>query len=241
MPDPRTDAILASIDGALADDDLRDGMRWSPQPEQVTDAPEPFDGSLVWQPPQMYEDTPRAPQSHAQPPGTRLPPGASMLLAQLRADRAELLAERANLIAGGVHPSALVEPLDPDGFEIEEPETIEVARLDGTVQVIEVGERDSGLVVVAHLEPGQVGEMVDRILDALVQAIRPIIAEIGQTFERVGTVLRDAGLIPKPRPLLDLDSEEARRTFALEYRRALSTGPPPLGPERSPRPRRHLR
>lgn len=36
------DAVLASIDGALADDDLPDAMRWSPKPERVEDAGAPY-------------------------------------------------------------------------------------------------------------------------------------------------------------------------------------------------------
>lgn len=49
------DAVLASIDGALADAEFPDAMRWSPEPETVDDAPVPYDGDLVWQPPQRYE------------------------------------------------------------------------------------------------------------------------------------------------------------------------------------------
>lgn len=53
----RTDHVLAAIDGALADDELRDGMRWSPEPAEVTDAyPMPYDGTFVPIPPQHYED-----------------------------------------------------------------------------------------------------------------------------------------------------------------------------------------
>jgi len=51
----RTQHVLDAIDGALADDEFPDAMRWSPAPETVDDAPAPFDGSLVWQPPQRYE------------------------------------------------------------------------------------------------------------------------------------------------------------------------------------------
>jgi hypothetical protein len=36
------DAVLASIDGALADDDLPDAMRWTPNPETVNDAGDPY-------------------------------------------------------------------------------------------------------------------------------------------------------------------------------------------------------
>lgn len=47
--------VIEAIDGALADSEFPDAMRWSPEPETVTDAPAPFDGNLVWQPPQRYE------------------------------------------------------------------------------------------------------------------------------------------------------------------------------------------
>lgn len=53
------DAVLSSIDGALADAEFPDAMRWSPEPETVDDAPEPFDGETVWQPPQQYEEVDR--------------------------------------------------------------------------------------------------------------------------------------------------------------------------------------
>jgi hypothetical protein len=36
------DAVFASIEGALADDALPDGMRWAPGPETVTDAGYPY-------------------------------------------------------------------------------------------------------------------------------------------------------------------------------------------------------
>lgn len=54
MTSDRTQHVIDAIDGALADDEFPDAMRWSPEPE-VVDAPAPFDGSLVWQPPQRYE------------------------------------------------------------------------------------------------------------------------------------------------------------------------------------------
>jgi hypothetical protein len=49
-------AMLDSIDGALADAEFPDAMRWSPDPAGVTDAgPVAYDGELVPQPPQSYE------------------------------------------------------------------------------------------------------------------------------------------------------------------------------------------
>ena len=39
MTTDRTDHVLAAIDGALADYELGDAMRWSPAPEEVTGAP----------------------------------------------------------------------------------------------------------------------------------------------------------------------------------------------------------
>jgi hypothetical protein len=48
------DGILSAIDGALADAEFPDAMRWSPEPVTAV-APAPFDGELVWQPPQRYE------------------------------------------------------------------------------------------------------------------------------------------------------------------------------------------
>jgi hypothetical protein len=55
------EAVLASIDGALADAEFPDAMRWSPEPEQVEDLPVlRFDGRIVPQPPQRYEAVPEA-------------------------------------------------------------------------------------------------------------------------------------------------------------------------------------
>jgi hypothetical protein len=51
----RTNQILASIDGALADTDLPDAMRWSPTPHEAKSSPLVFDGESAWQPPQRYE------------------------------------------------------------------------------------------------------------------------------------------------------------------------------------------
>lgn len=55
----RTQHVIDAIDGALADEEWPDAMRWSPDPEAVDDAPAPFDGALVWQPPQRYEQLSR--------------------------------------------------------------------------------------------------------------------------------------------------------------------------------------
>ncbi len=46
------DATLAAIDGALADVDLPDAMRWSPTPADVDDAGVPYqeDEDLTWTP-----------------------------------------------------------------------------------------------------------------------------------------------------------------------------------------------
>jgi hypothetical protein len=48
--------ILAAIDGALADDEFPDAMRWSPEPETVDDARAPFDGETVWVGPDERRD-----------------------------------------------------------------------------------------------------------------------------------------------------------------------------------------
>lgn len=63
------DAVLAGIDGALADADLPDAMRWAPDPAGVTDAgPAPYDGSIVPQPPQQYESTELVEAARTWPP-----------------------------------------------------------------------------------------------------------------------------------------------------------------------------
>lgn len=51
------DAVLASIDGALADEEFPDAMRWSPEPEAVDDARAPFDGETVWVGPEERSST----------------------------------------------------------------------------------------------------------------------------------------------------------------------------------------
>lgn len=52
------DDVLAAIDGALADPEIPDGMRWSPDPAAVPGDPwaDRFDGDVVPQPAQRYED-----------------------------------------------------------------------------------------------------------------------------------------------------------------------------------------
>lgn len=49
--------ILAAIDGALADDELPDAMRWSPEPDAVAVARAPFDGETVWVGPEEQSST----------------------------------------------------------------------------------------------------------------------------------------------------------------------------------------
>lgn len=68
-----TDAVLAAIDGALADPELPDGMRWSPEPEQAADpAALAFDGETVPQPPQAYERAALDRALHSEDPWARI-------------------------------------------------------------------------------------------------------------------------------------------------------------------------
>lgn len=71
MPD-HTDAVLAAIDGALADPAMPDAMRWSPEPEKVPDAGwATFDGDCVPLPPQDYEQAATLPAIPARLPADR--------------------------------------------------------------------------------------------------------------------------------------------------------------------------
>jgi hypothetical protein len=245
----RTDAILASIDGALMDPEIPDGMRWSPAPERVCDPDAvPYDGAIVPIPHQTYEPgswgppADRRPQSHAQGTGQgvsrSLPPGGSMLLGQLRADHARLSEERAHLIAEGVPASALVQPLDPD-VRVMAPRVSDHTPRRGEGGLLIVEEYASGLISVRRASPEETAEVVRQTWAHLVEAFRPMVEQVGEAFRSMGDTLRSAGLATEQRVRRDLDTEEGRRAAALDARRHRHTGPPPLGPERSRRPRTH--
>jgi hypothetical protein len=244
----RLDAVLASIDGALMDPEVPDGMRWSPAPEHVSDpAAVPYDGEFVPIPPQTYEPgswgppADRRPQSHAEGTGQgvsrSLPPGASMLLGQLRAEHAEISRRVSDhtpppAVDHNAHVHALLR-----GFN----------RYDEAGLLI-VEEYASGLTTVRRATPEETAEVARRTWAHLIEAFTPLVQQVGEAFRSMGDALRRAGMMPEaspPAPLARLSaglaplSPEEIRTAALDARRHRHTGPPPLGPERSRRPRTH--
>jgi hypothetical protein len=261
----RTDAVLASIDGALADAELPDAMRWSPEPEKAQDTgPLEFDGEVVPQPPQRYERPwsagyesidvrpggwasyrrliaerdaliragvpssslirPRAPHSDAEPPG------AGPLHAALNATEEQRVAFRRALDHFVANPPVITSPCPPRISDHNPP-----LRLAIPVQVVSVEHTESGLTVVHEIAPEDAGALLGRILDGLSVAIRPVVQEFARVFDGIAGAL---GITPPvARPPAGAPAEEIRAA-ALALRQQRHTGPPVLGPERSPRPRR---
>lgn len=292
----RTDAVLAAIDGALMDPELPDGMRWSPEPETAEDPQAmPYDGELVPTPPQRYERHSDA-EGTGQGVSRPLPPGGSMLLAQLRAEHVRLRQERARLIADGIPPEALTPPLDPDawrpvgtltpesttalGDSIREAMRAALHRRAERIQadaraapprvsvhynprvaapvpadmpvpvdgLLVVEEHGGGLITVRHPTNEEVSQVITDAWQAVVETFTPLVESMRDAFRGFTDALCRAGVAPTGPPT----TPEARRslglpplspadvrTAALEARRHRNTGPAPLGPERSPRPRTH--
>lgn len=169
----RTGHVLAAIDGALADAELPDAMRWSPDPAKAA-APHPYDGSHVPLPPQRYErpwEPPRMrrtvePVYHSQAPA----------LAAARAAEEQQRAE------------SLPRPILSDA---------QVARLRLLVR-----ERGRGLTVteVAALRIAADPDALDRMVQAMAEALRPAIEAFAQSARDVAAAFRQATPQATPEP-----------------------------------------
>lgn len=205
-----TDDVLAAIDGALADLDIPGGMRWSPDPAQVSDAPAPFDGELVWQPPQRYELSEPLPRIN-------LPAIAPSVEAQVRTSLLERLAEEIRVAAAYG----------------ELPVPVQVPRL-----LLARPAPDPGVVEVRQATPQEAADFLRRLAEGVAEAMRPIAEEVLRIGQAIGDALAGIRQTPAPRPLSSEATVEELRAAVLDARRHRNTGPPLLGPERCHAPRR---
>jgi hypothetical protein len=120
--------------------------------------------------------------------------------------------------------------------------------LDTNPGLLIVEEYTSGLITVRRASPEETAEVVRRTWEQLVEAFRPLVEQVGEAFRRLGESFRAAGIpttgpptTPEARRSLGLPplSPADQRQAALDARRHRHTGPPPLAPERSRRPRTH--
>lgn len=217
MDADRTSAVLASIDGALADEDLRDGMRWSPQPEQVEGAPAPFDGVLVWQPPQSYERS-------GSVAGDSLPG----LLEAARADAERLRAardERDRRLAGAVRRTAHIVPPSPE----------EAAEANPRVAVPDPPDMPApadGLLMAAAMEAA--ARQLTEAIGQLAEEVTPAWRDMGESMRAAGIALTSG--LPRPGPV---DRAEVFSRALAAKQDGLLAGPRRPGPEQGRRPRRH--
>lgn len=250
MSADRTDHILASIDGALADAELPDGMRWSPEPEAVKGAPAPFDGTLVWQPPQRYEQTPATPPA---PPLESLLDGAEFAAVLPPAPTPAALIER--LLADGDLPRRPIEPVfsdhrpplaldinwslraeaglaaavaapGPESAAIRAASEAEARR---TYQRLRVGlmsrDRPPSMREVLLLRmldnPQETAAAINRAFEQLIEAVRPVVEQVGRSLGELARAFQ--GAIPGgPQPTPAAEDARAR---ALRLRRERGTGP----------------
>lgn len=221
------DGVLSAIDGALADDEWPDAMRWSPEPEQVDDAALPFDGQHVTV-------------------GTDLAGRDSDLLVMHHATRGGV---RWGATPGGMYRGPLVVDLDrrwapitvprqqgpaPDGGVLDVP-------LVSRLAVAHAAQHDRDLArlrEVLALDPAQLARM-GRLVAELGDAMRVAAAQVARTLADLAESLRpireqlvDAGVLPDEGPT---DPRER----ALWLRRNRNTGPQVPTAQAARRPRRH--
>jgi hypothetical protein len=120
--------------------------------------------------------------------------------------------------------------------------------LDTNPGLLIVEEYATGLITVRRASPDETAEVVRRTWEQLVEAFRPLVVGVGEAFRQIGEAFRAAGIpttgpptTPEARRSLGLPplSPADQRQAALDARRHRHTGPAPLAPERSRRPRTH--
>lgn len=224
------DGVLSSIDGALADDDLPDAMRWSPEPEHV-DAPHPFDGDHVPLPPQQYEREPYAGRWVREYDAEHAHDGSDGLLV-LRQMGAPLLPPRSAALyrpMGSLTPESLADLRRSVMVSVPRPPAPRLSM------------HASGLAldVLVHDEPldperaRRVFAELGRVVEQVAQAFAETALSVGEAIAKFAAALRG----PNDPPPLSL-RERDPRAYALELRRTRNTGPDRQVQHR-PRPRRH--
>lgn len=254
------DGVLSAIEGALADDEWPDAMRWSPEPERVTDASlVPFDGEVVPLPPQRYEAG-----DHTTPGGmyrgrlTLRDPDdpelrrhglvevvfatteAQRAAGRRAADRAEADRQRAHAarVRGRVLARAQRPPRGPadDLLLFDESYLVDPAHRDEVR-----AEHEANLARLRELLT-LTPEQLDRLGDAMRQlgaAAQQAVEQIGRAFVDLAESLHpQLDDLVDPRGLPD-DGPPDPKARALWLRQNRSTGPARPGPERRPAPRRH--
>jgi hypothetical protein len=223
------DAVLASIDGALADDEFPDAMRWSPEPETV-DAPEPYDGDLVWQPEQRYEQA---------GPILTLPAGyrpARPWTEQANADPlGDLIRATEALRRRGVDP--VTRRPTPYRWGGHENARCEVRPVFGGLPVDHLIVDELFLVDPAHRAEvaARREEEARRIVRQLGEWFAGVAEAVSSTVEQIGKAF--AAIVPRPEPPRTL-RETDPRAYALQLRQSRGTGPD-RQVQRQHRPRRH--
>lgn len=221
------DAVLASIDGALADEAMPDGMRWSPAPEKVTDAAvNLYDGECVPIPPQAYERARRPPDEWLSPlagPRVTVSPPRSNHASGLAMDR-PAPARWVDVGSTDYRPEVLlVEEHGP-----------------GTVTGRRATAEDFAHVTVRRATAEDIAHLFEPAIAAAVDAFRPFAAAVMEAARAFDEASRS--LVPAPPAAWTATAtEEQRRDAALAHRRALGSGPPRPGPEQSHAPRRLAR
>lgn len=243
-----TEDVIRAIDGALADDEFPDAMRWSPDPSSVTDASTPFDGSHVTVGEDLEERFPVIPVLLPRGrPGFR----GGMVPSHVIVDDPIRTPARGEVVQRDgwrmVDNRYLPEPATAEriagAFGVREDVAGMAAILGPTfTRVVTVHEDDGSLTLI--LEPdterleaafAQVVEQAQRMSEVMGVAFR----RVAEAFSAVGSslqpLLERAGLIEDQGP----DPIEQPFERALWHKARQGTGPDRQVQHR-PRPRRHV-
>lgn len=214
-PPDRTDAVLASIDGALADEDLPDAMRWSPTPDR-TRHPVPW---------------------HTEDGASFIEGTLPGLLDRLRADRIRWAVVHRPLPPVPVRG----EVVQRNGWRMVDnrypPAPVVPARI-----AAGLGVPWSAVAVEVSSEVARVMERFRAMVSseefvtswqALMDRVRQQGVSIGQAFSQASRALVSAGVIPEPLP-----PTSDPRARALAHRSRLGAGPD-RQVQHQHRPRRH--
>lgn len=229
------DAVLASIDGALADGELPDAMRWSPEPEQIDDAGDPYAEDqglpLLLTARRGGIRYGRAPTDREWAIGGRAAGLGDTSPVQQDADRERAL----DRLAAG---------LDVPRHLLDGPSPPEHARARCLIEPVFGGHAArselEALCRAMNATPEQrerleawtrdAAERLGVIVEDLLRALAPAMTDLGRQLDDVYGKLREAGIVPEEPP-------GDPRTRALWLRQHRGTGPDRQVQHR-PRPRR---